>query len=183
MTARPFDLTGKVAIVTGGNGGIGLGMARGLAQAGAAIAVVGRNEAKSAEAVAAMAGRVAGELGRIDILINNAGINIRKPPHALDIAEWNSVIQTNLTSAFLCSQAVYPAMKEAGGGKIINIGSMMSIFGASFAPAYAASKGGIVQFTRSCAVAWAADNRFGKDTVRLSPSASRRHRLRPPSCR
>jgi hypothetical protein len=133
--------------------------------------VVGRNEAKSAEAaaelkqggaraiavtadvtdkeaVAAMAGRVAAELGRIDILINNAGINIRKPPHALDIAEWNSVITTNLTSAFLCSQAVYPAMKAAGGGKIINIGSMMSIFGASFAPAYAASKGGIVQFTR-----------------------------------
>ncbi len=135
-----------------------------------AIAVVGRNEAKSAAAVAelaqggaraiavaadvtdkaavaAMAGRVARELGRIDILINNAGINIRKPPHALDIAEWDSVIQTNLTSAFLCSQAVYPAMKAAGGGKIINIGSMMSIFGASFAPAYAASKGGIVQFT------------------------------------
>jgi 2-deoxy-D-gluconate 3-dehydrogenase len=87
-----------------------------------------------------MVSRVAGELGRIDILVNNAGINIRKPPHALDIAEWNSVIQTNLTSAFLCSQAVYPAMKAAGGGKIINIGSMMSIFGASFAPAYAASK-------------------------------------------
>jgi 2-deoxy-D-gluconate 3-dehydrogenase len=181
MAAKLFDLTGKVAIVTGGNGGIGLGMARGLAQAGAAIAVVGRNEAKSAEAVAelkqggaraiavaadvtdkaavaAMVSRVTGELGRIDILVNNAGINIRKPPHALDIAEWNSVIQTNLTSAFLCSQAVYPAMKAAGGGKIINIGSMMSIFGASFAPAYAASKGGIVQFTRSCACAWAADN-------------------------
>ena len=68
------------------------------------------------------------------------------------------MIETNLTSAFLCSQAVYPAMKAAGGGKIINIGSMMSIFGASFAPAYAASKGGIVQFTRSCACAWAADN-------------------------
>ncbi|UPK00440.1 glucose 1-dehydrogenase [Bradyrhizobium sp. 170] len=181
MAAKPFDLSGKVAIVTGGNGGIGLGMARGLAEAGAAIAVVGRNEAKSAaavaelkqggakaiavvtdvtdkEAVAAMVSRVAGELGRIDILVNNAGINIRKPPHALDIAEWNSVIQTNLTSAFLCSQAVYPAMKSAGGGKIINIGSMMSIFGASFTPAYAASKGGIVQFTRSCACAWAADN-------------------------
>src|SRR5260370_23449817 len=94
----------------------------------------------------------------IDILVNNAGINIRKSPQALDLEEWDSVIRTNLTSAFLCSQAVYPAMKEAGGGKIINIGSMMSIFGASFAPAYAASKGGIVQFTRSCAVAWAADN-------------------------
>jgi 2-deoxy-D-gluconate 3-dehydrogenase len=68
------------------------------------------------------------------------------------------VISTNLTSAFLCSRAAHPAMKAAGGGKVINIGSMMSIFGASFAPAYAASKGGIVQFTRSCAVAWAADN-------------------------
>src|SRR5437667_353917 len=109
-------------------------------------------------AVTAMVERVRREFGRIDILVNNAGINIRKSPHALDLEEWDSVIRTNLTSAFLCSQAVYPAMKEAGGGKIINIGSMMSIFGASFAPAYAASKGGIVQFTRSCAVAWPADN-------------------------
>jgi len=181
MKTGPFDLTGKVAVVTGGNGGIGLGMARGLAEAGAAIAIVGRNEGKSAAAVAeltqdgrnaisvvtdvtdkaavtAMVARVKDELGRIDILVNNAGINIRKPPHALELAEWNSVIATNLTSAFLCSQAVHPVMKQAGGGKIINIGSMMSIFGASFTPAYAASKGGIVQFTRSCACAWAADN-------------------------
>jgi 2-deoxy-D-gluconate 3-dehydrogenase len=181
MPTSLFDLTGKVAIVTGGNGGIGLGMARGLAEAGAAIVVVGRNEAKSVAAIAElkqqgvkaisltcdvtdksavteMVARTARELGRIDILVNNAGINIRKPPQALDLGEWDSVIRTNLTSAFLCSQAAYPAMKQAGGGKIINIGSMMSIFGASFAPAYAASKGGIVQFTRSCAVAWAADN-------------------------
>jgi len=181
MTSKPFDLSGKVAIVTGGNGGIGLGMARGLAEAGASVAVVGRNETKSIAAVAelrqlgvraiavttdvtdkaavaAMVERTLREFGRIDILVNNAGINIRKPPQALELAEWDSVIRTNLTSAFLCSQAVYPAMKSAGGGKIINIGSMMSIFGASFAPAYAASKGGIVQFTRSCAVAWAADN-------------------------
>ncbi len=105
-----------------------------------------------------MVERVRREFGRIDILVNNAGINIRKPPHALDIEEWDRVLHTNLTSAFLCSQAVYPALKAGGGGKIINIGSMMSIFGASFAPAYAASKGGIVQFTRSCACAWAADN-------------------------
>jgi 2-dehydro-3-deoxy-D-gluconate 5-dehydrogenase len=181
MTSQLFDLTGKVAIVTGGNGGIGLGMARGLADAGASIAVVGRNEAKSQAAVtdlkargvkaiavatdvtdkaavADMVSRVSRELGRIDILVNNAGINIRKPPHSLEIEEWRSVIDTNLTSAFLCSKAVHAAMKAVGGGKIINIGSMMSIFGASFAPAYAASKGGIVQFTRSCACAWAADN-------------------------
>jgi 2-deoxy-D-gluconate 3-dehydrogenase len=181
MTTRLFDLKGKVAIVTGGNGGIGLGMARGLADAGADIAVVGRNEEKSRtaaaelaargvraiavtadvtakEAVAGMVDQVARELGRIDILVNNAGINIRKPPHALEIEEWSSVIDTNLTSAFLCSKAVHPVMKTAGGGKVINIGSMMSIFGASFAPAYAASKGGIVQFTRACACAWANDN-------------------------
>jgi 2-dehydro-3-deoxy-D-gluconate 5-dehydrogenase len=181
MASKLFDLSGKVAIVTGGNGGIGLGMAHGLADAGADIAVVARNEAKSnaavadlrdrgvramsvtadvtdKAAVAAMAARVRSEFGRIDILVNNAGINIRKAPHALDLDEWDSVIRTNLTSAFLCSQAIHSVMKQAGGGKIINIGSMMSIFGASYAPAYAASKGGIVQFTRSCAVAWAADN-------------------------
>ena len=181
MKAGLFDLSGRVAIVTGGNGGIGLGMARGLAEAGADIVIVGRNEAKSKAAVDdinqrgakaisvvadvtdkaavdAMVELVTRELGRIDILVNNAGINIRKPPQALSLEEWDRVISTNLTSAFLCSQAVYPVMKAAGGGKIINIGSMMSIFGASFAPAYAASKGGIVQFTRSCACAWAADN-------------------------
>jgi 2-deoxy-D-gluconate 3-dehydrogenase len=181
MTNQLFDLTGRVAIVTGGNGGIGLGMARGLAQAGAAIAVVGRNEAKSKDAVAelgksgvkaiaiatdvtdpsavhAMVATTLNAFGRIDILINNAGMSIRKPPHEIALDEWNTVIKTNLTSAFLCTQAVYPSMKAAGGGKIINIGSMMSIFGASFAPAYAASKGGIVQFTRSCAVAWAPHN-------------------------
>ena len=121
--------------------------------ASAAISVTADVTDKAA--VVAMAERTVRELGRIDILVNNAGINIRKPPHALEIEEWDSVIRTNLTSAFLCSQAVYPAMKAAGGGKIINIGSMMSIFGARFTPAYAASKGGIVQFTRSCACAWA----------------------------
>jgi 2-dehydro-3-deoxy-D-gluconate 5-dehydrogenase len=181
MAASSFDLRGKVAIVTGGNGGIGLGMAQGLADAGADIAVVGRNAAKSATAVAdlsargvraiavatdvtdkdavtAMIARVMSELGRIDILVNNAGMSIRKPPHVLEEEEWREVIDTNLTSAFLCSKAAYPALRASGGGKVINIGSMMSIFGASFAPAYAASKGGIVQFTRACACAWAVDN-------------------------
>src|SRR6478609_6391950 len=181
MTSNRFDLRGKVAVVTGGNGGIGLGLAHGLADAGADIAVVGRNETKSAAAVAdlrargvkaiavttdvtdkaavaAMIDRVVKELGRIDILINNAGMSIRKPPHELELDEWHKVIDTNLTSAFLCSKLAYPALKASGNGKVINIGSMMSIFGASFATAYAASKGGIVQYTRACANAWAPDN-------------------------
>lgn len=181
MTASSFDLTGKIAIVTGGNGGIGLGMARGLARAGAGIVIAGRNKAKSEEAVrdiaalgaralavsvdvtdkasvAAMVEATLGQFGRIDILINNAGMSVRQPAHVISLEDWNTVIDTNLTSAFICSKAVYPAMKDAGGGKIINIGSMMSIFGASFAPAYAASKGGIVQFTKSIALSWAADN-------------------------
>jgi 2-deoxy-D-gluconate 3-dehydrogenase len=176
-----FDLKGRVALVTGGNGGIGLGMARGLAQAGAAIAVAGRNQAKSEAAAAELAklgvatavvtGDVTDEgqcqrmvdetvqrLGRLDILINNAGINIRKPPQELSIAEWKEVIDTNLTSTFVCSQIAYPVMKAAKGGKIINIGSMLSIFGAAFAPAYGASKGGVVQLTKSMATAWAKDN-------------------------
>jgi 2-deoxy-D-gluconate 3-dehydrogenase len=176
-----FDLTGRVAIVTGGNGGIGLGMARGLAQAGARVVVAGRNTEKSDAAVRdlrtlgsealAIAADVADEgavdaliakaverCGRLDILVNNAGINIRKPPQELALQEWRQVMDTNLTSAFLCSRAAYPHMKRGGGGKIINIGSMMSLFGASFAPAYGASKGGIVQLTKSLAVAWAVDN-------------------------
>ena len=96
--------------------------------------------------------------GRVDILVNNAGTNIRKQPQEYSAAEWHTVLDTNLTSAFLCSAAAYPEMKKAGGGKIINIGSMMSIFGASFTAAYAASKGGIVQFTKATATAWAKDN-------------------------
>ena len=181
MTTTSFDLKGKVAIVTGGNGGIGLGMARGLADAGASIVIAARNAAKSKTAVAELGKRgvcatavevdvtdpvsvqnliaaTVKEFGRIDILVNNAGTNIRKAAHELALADWHKVIETNLTSAFLCSQAVYPEMKKAGGGKIINIGSMMSIFGAAYSPAYGASKGGIVQFTKSIAVAWAPDN-------------------------
>jgi 2-deoxy-D-gluconate 3-dehydrogenase len=181
MAANPFDLTGKVAIVTGGNGGIGLGMARGLARAGARLALVGRNPEKTTAAASALAeetgvevlpitadvaredecARIAREVldrfARIDILFNNAGINIRKPPHEVSLEEWREVLDVNLTSAFLLSKAVYPAMKAVGGGKIVNIGSMTSIFGSGFAPAYATSKGGIVQLTKSQAIAWAAD--------------------------
>jgi 2-deoxy-D-gluconate 3-dehydrogenase len=178
---RAFDLSGRVAVVTGGNGGIGLGMARGMAEAGAAVVVAGRNRDKSQAAVAeltragakAMAievdvadeGSVSALIrstvdrwGRLDVLVNNAGINIRKPPQLLELGEWRQVLDTNLASVFLACRGAYPAMKAQGGGKIINIGSMMSIFGADFAPAYAASKGGVVQLTRAMAAAWARDN-------------------------
>ncbi|MBL4769112.1 MAG: SDR family oxidoreductase, partial [Rhodobacteraceae bacterium] len=96
--------------------------------------------------------------GRLDVLINNAGSNIRKEPEDYTLEEFRFVLDTNLTSAFCCSQAAYPAMKQSGGGKIINIGSMFSLFGASFSTAYAASKGGIVQMTKAMACAWAKDN-------------------------
>ena len=179
--SKQFDLSGKVAIVTGGNGGIGLGMAEGLARAGASLMIAGRNAGKNAAAVKslqalgakaaaveadvtqqpacqALIAATLAQFGRLDILINNAGINIRKQPQDYTLEEWKSVLDTNLTSAFLCSQAAYPALLKSGGGKIINIGSMLSIFGAAFAGPYGASKGGIVQLTKSLACAWAKDN-------------------------
>jgi len=173
-----FDLAGKVAIVTGGNGGIGLGMAGGLAGAGAAVVLSGRDAAKGERAARGLGGnavfiaadvtrkadcqRLVSEtverFGRLDILVNNAGTIIRKLPHEYDEAEWHAVLNTNLTSAFLCCQAAYPEMVKAGGGKIINIGSMMSVFGAPHTAAYGASKGGLVQLTRAIATAWGKDN-------------------------
>jgi len=176
------SLSGRVAVVTGGNGGIGLGMAKGLCEAGARVVVAARDAAKSAAAVKelealggggalalpvdvrdessvkALVKKTVEECGGLDVLVNNAGINIRKAPEIVSLEEWRDVVETNLTSAYLCSHAAFPTMKAQGGGKIINIGSMLSIFGAGFAPAYAASKGGIVQFTKSCASGWGKDN-------------------------
>ena len=176
-----FDLTGRVAIVTGGNGGIGFGMAIGMAEAGAAIAVAARNRDKSEAAVAriaaigvraafipldaadpdscrAMVTAAVDRFGRVDILVNNAGMSIRKPPETYAVSEWEQVIDTNLTGPLVCCQAVYPHMTAQGGGKIVNIGSMFSLFGTPYGAAYAASKGAIVQMTKSLAVAWAKDN-------------------------
>jgi 2-dehydro-3-deoxy-D-gluconate 5-dehydrogenase len=176
-----FDLTGKVALVTGGNGGIGLGMAQGLARAGAGVVLAGRNAEKSAVAVTELTAQgfnadafqadvtdehqvarlfqeVMVRHGRLDVLVNNAGSTVRKMPHALSLDEFRQVMDVNLTSTFLCCRAAHALMKEGGGGKIINIGSMLSLLGAPYAAAYGASKGGVVQFTRSIATAWAADN-------------------------
>ena len=176
-----FDLTGKIALVTGGNGGIGLGMARGLGGAGATVLIVGRNAEKSAlalrdlqtagircesfaadvtdeAAVQSLFAQVQDRHGRLDILVNNAGSTVRRPPQDFTLAEWTSVMDVNMTSAFLCCRSAHPLMVKAGAGKVINIGSILSIFGAPYGSAYSASKGAIVQFTKSVALAWAKDN-------------------------
>jgi len=156
-------------------------MAQGLAQAGARVVIAARNPEKSAAAVETLKAlgsdsfavaidvadeasvqqavdAVAARCGRLDILVNNAGTTVRKPVDQLTLDEWNLVLHTNLTSAFLVSRAAHPHMKRGGGGKIVNVGSMMSIFGAAYSPAYAASKAGVVQLTKSTALSWAADN-------------------------
>ncbi len=173
-----FDLSGKVAIVTGGNGGIGLAIGAALAEAGAQVLLVGRNASKGeraakelggkaafiaadvarkADCVAMVAGAVA-RFGRVDILVNNAGTTVRKTPQDYSEAEWGQVIDVNLTGAFYCCQAAYPQMVRAGGGKIVNIASLIAIMGAAHNVPYAASKGGLAALTRALAVAWAGAN-------------------------
>ena len=177
MAASPFDLSGKVAIVTGGNGGIGLGMAQGLAAAGAAV-VVGRNEAKSKQAVAELTASGARALavtadvtsqedvtrmveetqrafGRVDILINNAGIIRRSPAAEYSAEDWAQVIEINLNAVFRLSQLAGRKMLGQGSGKIVNIASLLSFQGGVFVPAYAASKGAVAQLTKALANEWA----------------------------
>jgi 2-deoxy-D-gluconate 3-dehydrogenase len=174
-----FDLSGRTAVVTGGNGGIGFAIAQSLANAGASVAIVGRDEAKNQEAqtrlaesgahalairadvttesgCAAFVEATLGHFGTFDILVNNAGTNVRKRPEAYALDEWRALIDVNLTSVYLASLAAYPILKRRG-GKIVNIGSMTSIFGASFSAPYGAAKGGVVQLTKALASAWATD--------------------------
>jgi 2-deoxy-D-gluconate 3-dehydrogenase len=181
MPDEMFGLEGRVAVVTGGNAGIGLGIASGLGRAGATVVVAARDEARTAKAVGnlralglpatglavdvrdeasvrALVKSTVDAFGRVDILVNNAGIALRNAPQDCTLADWNQVVSVNLTGIFLCSREVHPHMSTSGGGKIINVGSMFSIFGSDLVASYAASKGGVVQLTKSLAVAWAKDN-------------------------
>ena len=177
-----FDLTGKVAIVTGGNGGLGLGIARGMANAGASVAIVGRNmdkldvayenlkgigpkilrvqaDVSKEDDVRRMVKETVAALGRVDILFNNAAISYAHSAAMMPLEEWNNFLAIDLTSVFLCCQAVYPEMLKVGGGKIINIGSAITKqMGHPKLIAYAASKGGMDHMTQSLAVAWGPDN-------------------------
>lgn len=173
-----FDLTGRTALVTGSSQGLGFALARGLAEAGAAIVLNGRDEAKlarAAESVRALGGRVAvaafdvtnggaaaeavarveAEFAPIDILINNAGIQRRAPLAEMTEEQWRTVIDTNLTSAFLVARAVAPRMIARGRGKIINVCSVMTEVSRPTIGNYAASKGGLKMLTRAMAVEWA----------------------------
>src|SRR6202166_3080108 len=177
-----FDLTGRVAIVTGGNGGIGRSIALGLAEAGAAVAVFGRNEEKNQRVLSELksigvpsiavrvdmtdrAGlepalnRVESELGSLSILVNNAGNVSLSGGVLLERPEdWDSVIETQLNSVFLLSKLAARSMITHKRGKIINIGSMYSYFGSGLIPSYSAAKGAIVQLTKSMAIELAPHN-------------------------
>ncbi len=176
-----FDLNGRVAIVTGGNGGIGFGIAEGLAGAGANVMVAARKREKSdaaAKKLSALGPRAAwveadvasepdwtrvvektlAEFGRVDILVNNAGILLGKPPDEYTMQEWHQILDINLTGAFIGARAVYPEFKRLKAGKIINISSLTSSFGSPFNVPYTASKGGILQLTRGLATSWAKQN-------------------------
>jgi gluconate 5-dehydrogenase len=171
-----FDLTGKVAIVTGGSKGLGLAMAAGLASAGASIMIVNRNATEGAQAAKslvddfsvraisfsaditnqqqteAMAAAALDAFGRIDILINSAGINIRGPIDELTLDDFRKVMDINVNGTWLCSRAVTPYMKKSGSGKIINLASTLGLVGLQNRTPYTSSKGAVVQMTRALAL-------------------------------
>lgn len=176
-----FDLTGKTALVTGATHGLGMAMATALAQAGAklvindispekldaAIKEYAANGVKAygyifdvtnETAVKESVAKIAAEVGEIDILVNNAGIIKRVMALEMDLADWNAVLNVDLTAPFIVSRAVAPSMIRRGGGKIINICSMMSELGRNYVSAYAAAKGGLKMLTRNLATEWACHN-------------------------
>lgn len=177
-----FDLSGKVALVTGGNGGLGRGIALGLANAGAAVAVLGRNEAKNSAVLAELKAigvpcmpvtvdltrredlapafkSIEAELGSVDILVNNAGnVSLSGGVMNENPADWDNVIATQLNAVFLLSRIAAAGMIIRKKGKIINIGSMYSFFGSGLIPSYSAAKGAIIQLTRSMAIEFAPSN-------------------------
>jgi 2-dehydro-3-deoxy-D-gluconate 5-dehydrogenase len=180
-TTSLFSLEGKVAVITGGNGGIGLGCARGLARAGATIVIWARDVAKNAAAkselealgatvitlevdvtdragVESATARTIELCSGIDILFANAGVNIRMRPEEYTEDIVDQIIDVNLKAVFHCCQSVYPSMTARGGGKIILIGSLTSVQGLGVAPVYSATKGAVVQLAKSLAAAWGAQN-------------------------
>jgi 2-deoxy-D-gluconate 3-dehydrogenase len=179
--AKMFDLAGRVAVVTGGNGGIGRGIAMGLAEAGASVAILARNDEKNRATLTELQAlgvracarvlditdrgalkptidEVERTLGPIDILINNAGIAL--PGGALRgaVEDWDRVIETNLSSCFFLSRLAAQSMAQRRSGKIINIASEYSQFGNPIAPSYSASKGALIQLTKSMAIELAPHN-------------------------
>ncbi|RAK03177.1 gluconate 5-dehydrogenase [Larkinella arboricola] len=173
---KQFDLTGKAAIITGGSKGLGLAMAAGLASAGANLLLVNRTAEEGARAAEelskdfgisalsfsaditdqkqteTMAKAALDAFGRIDILINSAGINIRGPIDEVALADFNKVMEVNVTGTWLCCRAVTPFMKEAGRGSIINLASTLGLVGLSNRTPYTSSKGAVVQMTRALAL-------------------------------
>jgi NAD(P)-dependent dehydrogenase (short-subunit alcohol dehydrogenase family) len=174
-----FRLDGRVALITGGSGGLGEVFARALAGAGADVALLGRRRdavQERAATIAAATGRqalgvaadvtepaqvaaavaeVQARFGRLDILINSAGVNVRRPSLEFTLDDWRQVVDINLTGTFLCSQAAAPLMIAAGWGRIVNVSSMLGLVGLAERPAYTAAKGGVVQLTRTLALEWA----------------------------
>ena len=165
-----FDLTGRTALVTGSTRGLGLALARALAGAGARVAINGRSREAVAEVVAtfddaiaapfdvtsedAVAAGVAA-LGDVDILVSNAGTTLRRPLEEVTLAEWQQLLDVNLTSAFLVARAVVPQMIARGEGKIVNVGSVLTEVARPTVAAYGAAKGGLKMLTRSMCAEWA----------------------------